>query len=76
MTPNDWPWHMKVTYADGSIREDDYANAADPVGLARFKSSKVNVERVELTTVFVAGEQIAADREAARCAGTEGKARS
>lgn len=53
-----WPWRMKTTYKDGTTREDDWADEVDAVGLAKFKSEQAAVERVELTTVFTAGQQV------------------
>jgi hypothetical protein len=55
-----WPWHLKVTKSDGTVREDDCdgSGVTDPVGLARFLSSKPGVERVELATAFARGEQV------------------
>jgi hypothetical protein len=61
-----WPWHVTVTYADGTVREDDYAADFDPVGFAQHLSRKPSVTRVEVTTVFVSGEQVSP-------ASTEGK---
>ena len=58
MTSSNWPWLMKVTRTDGSVREDDYGAITDPAGLARFLSTKPDVVRVELSTAFVAGEQV------------------
>jgi hypothetical protein len=53
-----WPWRITATYADGSVRKDDYASDFEPLGFAQHLSQKPNVTRVEVTTVFVAGEQV------------------
>ena len=60
-TETRWPWHMTVTHTDGAVREDDYADGVGgrPIGeYAQYLSSLPDVARVELTTVFVAGEQV------------------
>jgi hypothetical protein len=53
-----WPWRITITYADGSVRNDDYADDFQPLGFAQHLSSKPNVVRVEVTTVYVNGEQV------------------
>ena len=63
MNANDWPWHMRVTHTDGTVREEDYhaqdyAADFDTIGFARHLSSRPNVARVDLATSFVAGEQV------------------
>jgi hypothetical protein len=61
-TETRWPWHMKVTRTDGTVREDDYSDGfgGRPIlEYAQFLSGVAGVERVELTTAFVAGEQVA-----------------
>jgi hypothetical protein len=57
-----WPWRITVTKDDGTSRSEDYA--AESIGgrpvteFARWKSEQAGVTRVELTTAFVAGEQV------------------
>ena len=51
-----WPWHIKTTYTDGSVREDDYADDFEPLGFAQHLSRKPNVVKVEVATVFINGE--------------------
>jgi hypothetical protein len=53
-----WPWRLTVTYADGTVREDDYASDFDPAGFARHLSQKPDVTKVEVTTVFARGKQV------------------
>lgn len=54
-----WPWRMTTTMTSGEVREDDYDADFDPLGFARHVSSKPGVERVEVATAFVNGEQVA-----------------
>ena len=62
MDANSWPWRITVTKTDGTSRTDDYAAAdlpgQDPIGMARYLSTKPGVARVDVSTVFVAGEQV------------------
>lgn len=61
MNANDWPWRITVIKDDGTSPEHDYSEefAGQPITeLARHLSAKPGVVRVELSTVFVAGEQI------------------
>lgn len=64
-----WPWRITVTKDDGTSRSEDYA--AESIGgrpvteFARWKSEQAGVTRVELTTAFVAGEQVSPAREEA-----------
>jgi hypothetical protein len=53
-----WPWHIEVTCADGTVREYDYEPDNDAAGYARFLSAKPGVTQVNLTTVFIGGEQV------------------
>jgi hypothetical protein len=62
-----WPFRLTVTYTDGRVRTDDYAadfgpeGSGGPLGYARHLSGRPGVERVEVTTVFVAGQQAAGE---------------
>jgi len=51
-----WPWHIKVTHTDGTVKEDDYSSNFGAVGFAEYASKRPDVARVELSVTFVAGE--------------------
>lgn len=53
-----WAWHMKITYTNGNVRENDYSTEFGPADFALFLSKRPNVARVEITTAFVNGEQV------------------
>lgn len=53
-----WPWRITTTYADGSVRSEDYSEEFQPLGFAQHLSRKPNVVRVEVTTVFTDGKQV------------------
>jgi hypothetical protein len=59
MAAMSWPWHIKITYADGRVREDDYSEEFDPLGHARQVSGRPDVARVEVSVAFVGGEAVA-----------------
>lgn len=65
MAAMNWPYHLKVTRKDGTVHEDDFSEDYDAVGYARFASTKPNVERVELSVAFVAGEAVPVQATAA-----------
>jgi hypothetical protein len=54
-----WPWHIKVTRADGTFTVNDYGDEFDPISFAKWASAKPDVERVELSVTFVNGEAVA-----------------
>lgn len=53
-----WEWHIKITYTNGNVRENDYSAEFSPADFALFLSERSNVARVEITTAFVNGEQV------------------
>lgn len=61
-----WPWRVKITYTDGRVREDDYADDFDPAAYARHVSGRPEVARVEVTVAFVDGQPTAASKESNR----------
>lgn len=54
----DWPWHVKVTYTDGTARENDFTDDFDPVKYAEHVSSRPNVVRVDVSVSFVDGQAV------------------
>lgn len=57
-TDTRWPWHIKVTRTDGTVTENDYSADFDPIGYAEHTSRRPEVERVEVTVAFAAGEAV------------------
>jgi hypothetical protein len=54
-----WPWNITITYADGKVvNKGEYADGVDPMDYARYMSERSNVVRVQVTTVFINGEQV------------------
>lgn len=51
-----WPWHVKVMRANGTVGEHRYNNDFDALGFAKWASALPGVERVELSVTFVNGE--------------------
>ena len=61
MDANVWLWRITTIYSDGTSRTDDYEDnfGGKPItSFARHISRQPGVDRIELATTFVAGEQI------------------
>ena len=50
-----WPYHVKVTYSDDTVVENDYASGFDPIGYARYMSGLTKVKRVDVSVSYVNG---------------------
>lgn len=54
-----WPWRITVTYEHGGTAANDYADHFEPAGFAQKLSKNPDIKRVDLTTAFADGEQVA-----------------
>lgn len=53
-----WPWHVRVTRADGTTFEDDYAADFDIAGWGAYMSKRDSIARIDVSVSFVDGEAV------------------